>query len=92
MNFRVFIKPDAHVPWGGGGGSKMELEIPLSSVDDSMVSTKENGIHLVDLTDAIANLTSFKVSMKSHVVDSRRCAGNETSFTYKGAYAITSIT
>lgn len=94
LNFSVQIKPDARIPWGGGGaigiggGSNFGLtpqEIPLNTnANDSLANTKLDGIHLVNLTDAKANMTSFNVFMKSHIIDSRRCAGNETTFIYKG--------
>lgn len=86
LNFSVQIKPDARVPWGGGGSNfgQAPQEIPLNNANDTTANTKVDGFHLVNLTDAMANMTSFNVFIKSHIIDSRRCAGNETSFTYKG--------
>lgn len=86
LNFSVQIKPDARVPWSGGSNfGQTPQEIPLNNnANDTLANTKLDGIQLVNLTDAMANMTSFNVFMKSHTIDSRRCAGNETSFTFKG--------
>lgn len=82
----IQIKPDARVPWGGGG--QITQEIPLNNANNTQTNNiKLDGFYLVNLTDAMANLTNFNVFMKSHVIDSRRCAGNETSLTYKGKRA-----
>lgn len=90
----VQIKPDTRVPRGGGGAGssnfgQISQEIPLNNANNTQLNIKVDGFYLVNLTDAMANLTNFNVFMMSHVIDSRRCAGNETSFTYKGnAHAI----
>lgn len=86
MNFSVFVS-DARVPWSGAGSSdfgQISQDIPLNNANNTSTNSKVDGFYLVNLTDAMANLTNFNVFMKSHVIDSRRCAGNETSFTYKG--------
>lgn len=88
LNFSVQIKSDARVPWGGGGSNfgQTSQDIALNNSNDTTTNTKLDGFHLVNLTDAMVNMTSFNIFMKSHVIDSRRCAGNETSFTYKGTH------
>lgn len=57
-------------------------EIPLKNFSGSI--NQEDGYHLVNLTQTMSNSTEYNILVKAHVIDSKRCAGNETSYTYNG--------
>lgn len=81
---RVQIKPNARLWWGGRNLDVSENEIPLQRLNETIQD--EESFHFVNLTEKTSNLTEFNVLIKAHVIDTRRCAGNETNFTYKGKF------
>lgn len=78
----VQIKPNARLWWGGPNTAVSSREIPLKYFNESI--DQEDGYHLVNLTQSITNSTEFNILVKAHVIDSKKCAGNETSYTYSG--------
>lgn len=78
----VQIKPNARLWWGGKNLDVSAREIPLQNLNETM--QHEDGFHFVNLTERMSNLTEFNVLIKAHVIDTRRCAGNESTFTYNG--------
>lgn len=71
------------MPWGGPTTYFDQISIPLTNVNDNGTESEE-GYHLVNLTEPIANATEFRLFVRAHVTDIYGCHGKERNFTYNG--------